>query len=311
MLKLSNRIFSHVILAILVAVALVLSVGCSAGAKKSANGKPKVLTTFTVIADIAQNIAGEHMDVTSITNEGEEIHDYQPTPNDIKKAETADLILNNGLGLERWFERFMENTKAKRVNLSEGVKPIDIAEGDYAGKPNPHAWMSPKNGKIYVDNIVKAFSEFDPKNADDYKKNGEAYKAKIDEIAKDMDAKLATIPESSRALVTCEGAFSYLARDHGLKEKYLWAVNAEGAITPKAKADLETFVKKSGVKALFCETTVDDKMAAVSADTKVPVAGLLYVDSLSKKNGPVPTYLDLLKYDADLITKGLTGQAKK
>ncbi|MGJ9530082.1 metal ABC transporter substrate-binding protein [Actinotignum sp. GS-2025a] len=291
-------------------LALLGACGAASSPEKSAGSeKPQVLTTFTVLADMASNIAGEHMEVASITNPGEEIHDYQPSPGDIKRAEGADIILYNGLGLERWFEKFVENSTAERINLSDGIEPVAIAEGDYQGKPNPHAWMSPKNGKLYVDNMVAAFAKVDPAHAEDYRANGENYKKQLDAIASDMDAALATIPESQRALVSCEGAFSYLTRDHGLQEKYLWAVNAEGAQTPKAKADLENFVRTSGVRALFCESTVDDKMASVAEDTGVPVAGLLYVDSLSEADGPVPTYLDLLRYDADLITRGLTGKA--
>lgn len=291
-------------------LAVVGACGAASSQEKSAGSeKPQVLTTFTVLADMARNIAGDHMEVASITNPGEEIHDYQPSPGDIKRAEGADIILYNGLGLERWFEKFVENSAAERVNLSDGIEPVAIAEGDYQGKPNPHAWMSPKNGKLYVDNMVAAFAKVDPAHAEDYRANGENYKKQLDAIATDMDAALATIPESQRALVSCEGAFSYLTRDHGLQEKYLWAVNAEGAQTPKAKADLENFVRSSGVRALFCESTVDDKMASVAEDTGVPVAGLLYVDSLSEADGPVPTYLDLLRYDAELITRGLTGKA--
>ncbi|MGJ9474316.1 metal ABC transporter substrate-binding protein [Actinotignum sp. GS-2025c] len=291
-------------------LALLGACGAASSPEKSAGSeKPQVLTTFTVLADMASNIAGDHMEVASITNPGEEIHDYQPSPGDIKRAEGADIILYNGLGLERWFEKFVENSTAERINLSDGIEPVAIAEGDYQGKPNPHAWMSPKNGKLYVDNMVASFAKVDPSHAEDYRTNGENYKKQLDAIASDMDAALATIPESQRALVSCEGAFSYLTRDHGLQEKYLWAVNAEGAQTPKAKADLENFVRTSGVRALFCESTVDDKMASVAEDTGVPVAGLLYVDSLSEADGPVPTYLDLLRYDADLITRGLTGKA--
>ena len=293
-------------------LALLGACGAASSPEKSAGSeKPQVLTTFTVLADMASNIAGEHMEVASITNPGEEIHDYQPSPGDIKRAEGADIILYNGLGLERWFEKFVENSTAERINLSDGIEPVAIAEGDYQGKPNPHAWMSPKNGKLYVDNMVAAFAKVDPAHAEDYRTNGENYKKQLDAIASDMDAALATIPESQRALVSCEGAFSYLTRDHGLQEKYLWAVNAEGAQTPKAKADLENFVRTSGVRALFCESTVDDKMASVAEDTGVPVAGLLYVDSLSEADGPVPTYLDVLRYDADLITRGLTGKASE
>lgn len=272
----------------------------------SEDAKPQVLTTFTVIADMAQNVAGERLDVHSITKPDAEIHEYQPTPDDIKRAESADLILNNGLDLERWFEKFVANTDAQTAVLSEGITPIPISEGDYAGHPNPHAWMSPAAGVKYVENIVKAFSELDPEGADYYEKNGKEYAAKIEAVGKQMEDELQTLEPDQRALVTCEGAFSYLARDAGLQEKYLWAVNAEGALTPARVADVENFVRTNKIPSVFCESTVGDKMKPIVQATGTDYGGTLYVDSLTGPDGDVPTYLDLLRYDAELITKGLS-----
>lgn len=289
--------------------ALALS-ACGTSTTTDANEKPRVLTTFTVLADMAQNVAGDHLDVQSITEPDAEIHDYQPTPEDIKKAEGVDLILNNGMGLERWFEKFVANTNAKTAVLTEGVTPIPIAEGEYEGKPNPHAWMSPTAAQTYVDNIVKAFVELDPNNKADYEKNGADYKAKLAEVDNKLKESINTIPETQRALVSCEGAFSYLARDTGLTEKYLWGVNAEGALTPKRVAEVETFVKENKVPAVFCESTVGDKMQPIVESTGVPFGGELYVDSLTGPDGEAPTFLELLRFDAERIAAGLTGNAK-
>ncbi len=314
--------FTRIIPALVASCALALA-GCSSSekpatedkstassAEESTSDKPVVLTTFTVIADMASQVVGDKMTVLSITEPDAEIHDYQPTPADIKKAEGADVILNNGLGLERWFERFVADVKAPHFDLSEGVEPIAIEEGEYEGKPNPHAWMSPDAGQIYVDNIVKAVSSIDKENADFYKANGEKYKKEIAGVKEKMESELKSIPTEHRALVTCEGAFSYLARDMKLTEKYLWGVNAEGALTPQRMSDVENFVKDSKVPAIFCESTVDNKMKPVVEATGTPFGGVLYVDSLSEADGDVPTYLDLLRYDAETITKGLTGKVK-
>ncbi|MCI6584656.1 MAG: metal ABC transporter substrate-binding protein [Mobiluncus porci] len=273
--------------------------------------KPVVLTTFTVLQDMAQEVAGDHLEVRSITKIGAEIHDYQPTPSDIKSAQGAKLILNNGLGLERWFEKFSAELDAKPITVSAGVEPIDIQEGDYRGKPNPHAWMSPKNGSIYVKNMAKAFCELDAENCQDYKANADSYAQKITEIGDKISEELRTLPEAKRTLVTCEGAFSYLTRDYGLNELYLWAVNAEGALTPSRMAKVEQYVSENQVPAVFCESTVGDKMQPVVESTGVKYGGELFVDSLSEPDGPVPSYLELLQYDANLITTGLTGEAAK
>ncbi|WP_324012160.1 metal ABC transporter substrate-binding protein [Microbacterium sp. JZ37] len=291
--------------AVLAAVALLS--GCAGGAAPQGDDRPVVLTTFTVLADIARNVAGEHLSVESITKVGAEIHGYEPTPGDIRRAADADLILDNGLNLEAWFAQFVDSVDVPHVVVSEGVEPIDIAGDAYAGKPNPHAWMSPVNVQVYVDNMVEAFSELDPEHADDFAANGEAYAQQLQAVQDELVDALAPLPENERALVTCEGAFSYLARDAGLTEAYIWPVNAEQQATPQQIAAAIEFVEENGVRAVFCESTVSDKpMQQVVEATGAAFGGTLYVDSLSEPEGPVPTYLDLIRHDASLIVEGLT-----
>lgn len=273
------------------------------------SGKPVVLTTFTVLEDIAENVAGDHLQVESITKPGAEIHNYEPTPSDIRRAEDADLILDNGLNLEMWFKQFVDDADVPHKVVSDGIEVLDIAEDAYAGKPNPHAWMSPVNVQIYVDSMVEAFSDLDPENATDFQANAEAYKAKLQAVQDDLVNELSTLPESERALVSCEGAFSYLARDAGLTEKYIWPVNAEQQATPNQISSVIKFVNTNNVPAVFCESTVSDKpMQQVVDATGAKFGGVLYVDSLSEADGPVPTYLDLIRYDADTIISALTGK---
>lgn len=269
---------------------------------------PVVLTTFTVIQDIAANVAGDHLQVESITKPGAEIHGYEPTPGDISRAADADLILDNGMNLENWFAQFVADLDVPHAVVSEGVDPIDIAEDAYAGKPNPHAWMSPVNVQKYVDNIVDAFSELDPEHADDFKANGETYKQELQAVQDELETKLAAVPDKQRALVTCEGAFSYLARDAKLTERYIWPVNAEQEATPQQIAGAIEFVKENNVPSVFCESTVSNApMMQVVKATGAEYGGTLYVDSLSEENGPVPTYLDLIRHDTKVIIDGLNG----
>ena len=290
------------------AAAAMLLVGC-APADEEASGKPTVLTTFTVIQDIAQNVAGEHLTVESLTKPGAEIHGYEPTPADIRRATNADLILDNGLNLENWFSQFVEDSDAPHVTVTEGITPIDITEDEGAGLPNPHAWMSPLEVRTYVDNMVAAFSELDPEHATDFERNGENYKNQLQEVHDGMVEELSQLPEKRRALVTCEGAFSYMARDAGLEERFIWAVNSENEATPQQISRAIEFVKENDVPAVFCESTVSDApMQRVVEATNATYGGTLYVDSLSEEGGPVPTYLDLIKHDADVITKALTGK---
>lgn len=270
----------------------------------------KAVTTFTVIADMARNVAGDAAVVESITKPNAEIHNYQPTPGDILRAQDAELILWNGLNLELWFERFFRNLKdVPSVVVSEGVEPMSIGDGPYTGKPNPHAWMSPSDALIYVDNIRDAFSQYDPENAGIYAKNAEAYKAEIQSVVDPIRERLAAIPEDHRVLVTSEGAFSYLARDFGLKELYIWPINADQQGTPQQVRHVIDQIRKTNAPAVFSESTVSPNPAKqVARETGAAYGGVLYVDSLSDDNGPVPTYLDLLRATSETIAEGLTGQ---
>ncbi|QOR22648.1 metal ABC transporter substrate-binding protein [Haemophilus parainfluenzae] len=271
-----------------------------------AEAKFKVVTTFTVIQDIAQNVAGDAATVESITKPGAEIHEYEPTPKDIVKAQSADLILWNGLNLERWFERFFQNIKDKpAVVVTEGITPLSIYEGPYKDAPNPHAWMSPSNALIYVENIKNAFVKYDPQNADTYQKNAAAYAEKIKQLDKPLREKLSQIPADQRWLVTSEGAFSYLAKDYDLKEGYLWPINAEQQGTPQQVRKLIDLVKKNHIPVVFSESTVSAKPAQqVAKESGAKYGGVLYVDSLSAADGPVPTYIDLLNVTVSTIVKG-------
>ena len=273
-----------------------------------ADDKLKVVTTFTVLADMAANVAGDAAEVVSITKPGAEIHGYEPTPRDIVRAVDADLILWNGMNLELWFEQFLSNLgDVPSATLTDGIDPISIASGNYEGKPNPHAWMGLDNALVYIDNIETALAEADPENAETYASNADSYKQALRDTIEPLRAAVAAIPEDRRWLVTCEGAFSYLARDFGRKELYLWPMNADQNGTPQQVRAVIDGVRANDIPVVFCESTVDTAPAQqVARETGVAYGGALYVDSLSTADGPVPTYLDLLKVTATTVADGLT-----
>lgn len=268
----------------------------------------RVVTTFTVIQDIAQNVAGTAAVVESITKPGAEIHDYQPTPLDIVKAQSADLVLWNGMNLERWFEKFFDNVKdVPSAVVSEGIAPVGITDGPYSGKPNPHAWMSPSSALVYIENIRKALVAHDPGNADAYNANAAAYADKIKALDAPLRARIEAIPEAQRWLVTSEGAFSYLARDYKMREAFLWPINADEQGTPQQVRKVIDLVRANKVPVVFSESTISDKSAKqVAKETGARYGGVLYVDSLSAEGGPVPTYIDLLKVTVETIVEGFT-----
>jgi len=270
--------------------------------------KFKIATTFTVIADMARNVAGDSADVVSITKPGAEIHNYQPTPRDIILASRADLILWNGMNLELWFEKFFERLRdTPQATLTDGIEPLGIGEGPYSGKPNPHAWMSFSDAEIYVENIRKALVKHDPDNAEVYNANAKAYCAKIRALKAPIVKAIKSIPEERRWLVSSEGAFSYLARDLGLKELYLWPINADAQGTPQQVRKVIDTVREHNIPAVFSESTISDRPAKqVARETGATYGGVLYVDSLSLEGGPVPTFLDLINVTSETIVKGLS-----
>lgn len=287
--------------------ALLFSLAFAAPA--AAEDKLKVVTTFTVLADMVQNVAGEAAEVVSVTKPGAEIHGYQPTPRDIVRASDADLVLWNGLNLELWFEQFLNNLgDVPSATLSDGIEPISIGSGSYEGMPNPHAWMGLENALVYIANIEAALSEADPDNAEVYAANAERYAAELRAALEPLKAQIETIDEDERWLVSCEGAFSYLARDMGLKELYLWPMNTDQIGTPQQVRKVIDGVRANDIPAVFCESTVNTAPAEqVARETGSAYGGELYVDSLSTADGPVPTYLDLMRVTTETVVRGLTG----
>ena len=292
---------------LLMLVSVLLGSCRSRDQERAMDSRPQVLTTFTVLADLARNVAGDRLQVASIVKPGAEIHGYQPTPSDIERASKADLIVENGLGLELWARRFTAAAgDVPTITLSEGMNPLLITEDAYSGKPNPHAWMSPQRTMAYVDHLERAFSPLDPAGAAVYAANALAYKAKLQALDDELRATIDALPAQQRLLVSCEGAFTYLAADYGLEEAYLWPVNAESEITPKRMARLINTVRERQVPTIFCESTVSDKaQREVAAAAGARFGGTFYVDSLSSPEGPAPTLLELQRHNVGLIRKGL------
>lgn len=279
---------------------------CKRNAFEKETNKEVILASFTVLADIIENVAKDEFVVKSITKPGVEVHGYQPTPSDLIKASKAFVFIDNGFGFELWAEKFVSNLQIKRVTISNRLEPIFINEDFYKGKPNPHAWISPKRGMIYVDVIVDSLSELKPSEAESFKNNGQIYKNKIAKIDKDFSLFINNLEKNNRYLVTCEGAFSYLTNDYGLKEAYLWPVNAESQITPKRMARTISLVKNKNIPSVFCESTVsNESQMVVARATGAKFGGDLFVDSISQDNKSANTYLKMLQHNLTLIKKGL------
>ena len=298
-----KRKFFHFLILLFVALG---TTSCKNISEVDKSNKKLLLVSFTVLEDIVKNIVGDEFDVKSITKPGIEVHGYQTTPSDLIKGSRAEVFIDNGFGFELWAEKFVSNLKVKRITIANNLKPLFIGEDAYKGKPNPHAWISPKRGIIYVDTLSRALSELKPQSKTVFKKNAEIYKNKLLEIDEDFSLFLNTLQKSKRYLVSCEGAFSYLTNDYGLEEVYLWPVNAESQITPKRMARTISLVKEKNVPSVFCESTVsNESQMVVASETGANFGGNLFVDSLSDDSGPASSYIKMLEHNLDLIKKGL------
>lgn len=275
----------------------------------SESEKPVVLSTFTIIADMVSEVGGDKIDSISLTKPGAEIHGYEPTPSDLIQASKADILFENGMNLELWTEKLRASIPdVPVVTVSEGVEVIDISGDAYAGKPNPHAWMSPAQGLVYVENIRQALTDLLPAEAEYFSARAEAYSEQIRAVDERLTSAMATLPDNNRALVSCEGAFSYLTADYGLEEVYLWPINAESQGTPQQVVRVIEIVNEREIPSVFCESTVEPRLQnEVAAATNARFGGVLYVDSLSPADGPAPSYLALLEHTANTIIEGLTG----
>ncbi len=280
--------------------------GCKPTNKLTKRNNQTILTSFTVLADMIRNVAGDEFKVESITKIGMEVHGYKTTPSDMIRATEASIFIDNGFGFELWAEKFLTNLNIKRITIAENIIPIYISEDAYKGKPNPHAWISPKRGGQYVDIIADTLSDIKPERQEYFKKNAEIYKNEIIDIEKEFTLFINSLKKNKKFLITCEGAFSYLAKDYGLEEGYLWPVNAESGVTPKRMARVINTVKENKIPAVFCESTVSNESQLIVADeTGAKFGGDLYVDSLSQEDGPASTYLNMLNHNLKLIKDGL------
>lgn len=306
------RRFSFV--AVLVALLLLLTACTPKKDENTSSDKLKIVTSYSIIADIVENIGKSHVDVYSMVPRGTDPHSYDPKPRDTQAVEKADIIFYNGLNLETgkgWFDKLIKNSRKEEDSfiVSRGVLPIYLSEKGEGSKEDPHAWLNIENGIIYAQNIEKELSKKDPQNKAAYQKNLEEYTDKLQKLDTEAKTKIATIPEQDRILVTSEGAFKYFAKQYDLTAEYIWEINTDNQGTPSQMSRINNIVKNHDVKALFVETSVSPKtMESVARETGVDIYSKIFTDSLAEEGQAGDTYYDMLKWNVDHIYDGLTGK---
>ena len=301
---------------VLLLLAFVGLAACSSqkSSTESSSSKLNVVATNSIIADITKNIAGDKINLHSIVPVGQDPHEYEPLPEDVKKTSKADLIFYNGINLETggnaWFTKLVENAQKKENKdyyaVSDGVEVIYLEGQNEKGKEDPHAWLNLENGIIYAQNIAKRLIEKDPDNKTTYEKNLKAYVEKLTALDKEAKEKFNNIPEEKKMIVTSEGCFKYFSKAYNVPSAYIWEINTEEEGTPDQIKSLVEKLRKTKVPSLFVESSVDDRpMKTVSKDTNIPIYAKIFTDSIAEKGEDGDSYYSMMKYNLDKISEGL------
>lgn len=275
------------------------------------NEKLKVVTSFTIIADMAREIGGDLVEVYNLVPTGTDPHEYEPLPDDIKAATDADVLFYNGLNLEGgkngWFFKMMDSVNQKEENiysLTERVEPKYLGGEDGRDEEiNPHAFIDPAVGVKMAEDLRDALIEQHPSDSDKIKEQGDEYVQRLKDLDAEFQERIETIPEENRVLVTSERAFQYLNDHYGLKEAFIWEIDTEENGSPKQIKDLIHYIEEHKVPVLFVESNVDTRpMETVSKETGVPIAEKpIYSDEIGNPGDEVDTYIKYLEYNMNLI----------
>jgi zinc/manganese transport system substrate-binding protein len=293
---------SRVILAASILLAPILVLGPS-----RANERLKVVASFTILADFVRNVGGDRVDVVALIGPNADAHVYTPSPADAKTIAIAKLVVVNGLGFEGWLPRLVKSSgsTARIVVATDGIIPLKEPPGGHHSV-DPHAWQSVPNAKIYVENIRKALAEIDPASAESYRANAARYVTQLDELDRDVRARVAKIPEDRRKVISTHGAFGYFAAAYGVAFVAPQGVSTDSEPSARDLANIIAQIRKEKIPEIFLENISDPRLIRrVAAETGAKIGGTLYSDSLTDEKGAAPTYIDMVRHNIKTLQDAL------
>jgi len=276
----------------------------AAASPACAQGRLKVVASFSILGDFVKNVGGDRVEVTTLVGPNGDVHVYTPAPADAKKIADARLVVVNGLGLEGWLPRLVQSSgsKAEIVTATDGIVPLKSGSA-----ADPHAWQSVPNAKIYVANIRDALVAADPSDAEVFRANADGYLAKLDSLDHDVRAAVAQIPPARRKVISTHGAFGYFGAAYGVDFIAPLGVSTDSEASARDIADIITQIRAAKIPAVFVENISDDRLIQrISAETGAGIGGMLYSDSLTDEKGDAPTYIDMVRHNIKALNHALT-----
>ncbi len=276
--------------------------------EEEANGEEELLitTSFSIMADFAENILGDRGTVEYIVPIGEEPHEYEPVPSDFQRVSDSEVFYVNGLDLEEWLQGLIDNTgDVPIVELSEGIDPVAL-EGDDGN--DPHAWLAPGLAPVYVENLVEDLVERDPEGEEEYRENAEQYLEELDELENWTQEKVEEVPEENRIIVLTEDAFKYFGREYGFETDGIWSINSHEEGTPAQINRIIDLAREEQPPYLFLESTIDPRyMESVSENSDVNIYDeLIYTDAVGEEGSGAETYIEMMKHNVETIVGALS-----
>jgi len=275
----------------------------------AADAPVRVVVSFSILGDIARQVGGPDVVVTSLIGPDADAHVFEPNPEQARLLANAQLFVINGFGLEGWLTRLTRSAQYRGpvVVVTQSIIPISTAEaGERTASPDPHTWQDPRNVVIYAENITRGLVGVDPKRAEAYRQRFGRYKSELEALDRRVRDDLGTIPAEKRRVITTHDAFAYYGKAYGVAFLAAEGISTDSEPSAKTIAALIRQIRREDIKALFLENVSDPRLIETLArETGTSPGPPLYSDALSRPDGPAPTYIRMIEYNTAALKAGM------